>query len=172
MAATCSPLQLGCSEPVVEVAEDRRPVWPRGFTGSISHCRTLCGAIAARTDRHQSLGLDLDTRDDLDSDLVEQICRPSELREAEHARLGGAVRVHRPKLLFVIKEAVFKAYHPLTGYFLDFLEVTVTLHPRTGSFMARIDDRCPPLEHGRILTGRCGTMADHLVVVVAGSRPG
>jgi 4'-phosphopantetheinyl transferase EntD len=166
-AARQALARLGCSDQPIRIGEDREPIWPSGYTGSISHCRTLCAAIVARTCDHTGLGLDIEPSADLDPDLIDQICRPPELAAGVSFTFAAGVRLHRPKLLFVIKEAVFKAYFPQTRHYLDFHDVTVTLHPPSRSFIAHLCNACPPIATSRTVTGRFDLISDHLLAVAS-----
>src|SRR5204862_697538 len=50
--------QLGVSSAPLPVGPERAPIWPEGFVGSVTHCRGLVAAVAARSARVSALGLD------------------------------------------------------------------------------------------------------------------
>jgi 4'-phosphopantetheinyl transferase EntD len=95
-------------------------IWPPGLLGSVSHDdRVALAAVAAARD-YASIGVDLEPADPLPRDLVPMVATPSECRRYSNDVLST-------RLLFVIKEAVFKAVHPTDGVFLDFHDVEVDL---------------------------------------------
>lgn len=95
------------------------PIWPRGVVGSISHdSRVAVAAIAKRRD-FSALGIDVEPAEPLPPDLLEIVATPKERLE-----MGGDL--HQGRLLFVAKEAVYKAVHPLDQIFLDHHDVEVS----------------------------------------------
>ena len=102
--------------------DDRCPVWPSGVVGSISHSSSLCAVAVSLSERYQSVGLDVEDIHPLDEPLVERICLPEEISGLDSEQSG-----HRGKLLFSIKEAVYKCQFPLSRVFLGFHDVKVEI---------------------------------------------
>ncbi|WP_320291529.1 4'-phosphopantetheinyl transferase family protein [Mesorhizobium album] len=152
--------QLGVAPVPILPRSDGAPLWPSGVVGSISHSCCDCGAVAARVDNVLALGLDIEDDEPLGADLLPIICTPTETERAEwsSSRFG-------PKLILVIKEAVYKSYAPGTGAFLDFQDVCVRIKHESGSFEAEIVNSDKPMSFGsRIINGiylpfRMGMMA-------------
>jgi len=69
--------------------------------------------------------------------VLEDIAMPQE-REWIAAQTRGAPRVHWDRLLFSMKEAVYKAWFPLAGRWLGFEDAIVTIDQRSRSFSARL----------------------------------
>jgi 4'-phosphopantetheinyl transferase EntD len=158
---------LACPPQAIPAAADRRPIWPRGFVGSISHCDHLCAAIVGRSAAYLGLGIDIDDDTPLEDGLRDIICRPDERRIVAENGLSA----DGAKLLFVVKEAVFKAYYPATSAFLDFHEVSVELDERNRSFTATlVAAEKPSLADSRCFQGRVGRVQGHLIAVVAVAR--
>ncbi|WP_439373406.1 4'-phosphopantetheinyl transferase family protein [Bradyrhizobium sp. DASA03120] len=122
---------------------DRAPLWPPGGVGSISHSSSDCGAVAGRSSDVLALGLDIEDEEPLGADLLPIICSSAELQRREWSsnRFG-------PKLIFVIKEAVYKLYSPVTREFLDFQDVSVRTGDHTGLFEAEIINPEKPTSFG------------------------
>lgn len=154
---------LGCPPGPIPMASDRRAIWPPGFIGSISHSRHLCAAIAAASNRYIGLGLDVEDDTPIeDQALRDRICRPE-----EKASNG----LDRSKLLFVIKEAVFKAYFPEGGAFLDFDDVSVTLDFARQSFTAvLIRPEIPRLAGRAAFAGGFRCTEQHIIAAMAIAR--
>lgn len=117
----------------------RAPVWPRGVVGSITHCKGFCGAVVALEAELSSVGLDAEEATPLDPELRDLVCCKEELQRFAAATQRGGLDLH--KLTFSAKEAFYKAYHPLTGVFLDFLDVEVAFTHESdcsGAFAPRI----------------------------------
>jgi 4'-phosphopantetheinyl transferase EntD len=75
-------------------------------------------------------------------------------------------RLERGKLVFSVKECLFKAYYPATGYFLDFPEARVTFAPAAGVFEAALVSANAPSLAGRRAFRGCFGMAGGLVFAV------
>ncbi|MEV0425895.1 4'-phosphopantetheinyl transferase superfamily protein [Micromonospora sp. NPDC050495] len=142
--------------PVALLAGPRRePRWPDGTVGSITHCAGYRAAVAARAGTLLSTGIDAEPNEPLPAGVLDSIALPEERsRVAELLRREPAVRWDR--LLFSIKESVYKAWYPLTGRWLDFEEADVTVDPAAGTFRARLLVPPPALPDGRPLGGFTG----------------
>jgi len=135
VAARAALQRLGYLSVPIPAGEDRAPIWPDGITGSISHCHTAVIAIAAHLDhRRRYLGVDIEVTGDLEPDLWDSICGPDEI-EWLNVHPNSALWA---KIMFSIKEAVYKAQFPLTGNMLDFKDVEILGLNANGSFTARV----------------------------------
>jgi 4'-phosphopantetheinyl transferase EntD len=113
------------------------PRWPDGVVGSITHCAGYRGAAVARTADVRAIGIDAEPNEPLPGGVSELVSSPGE--RARLAALADAFPgVAWDRLLFSAKESVYKAWAPITGSFLDFLEADVTFDPAAGSFVARL----------------------------------
>jgi 4'-phosphopantetheinyl transferase EntD len=119
--------ELGAAPEPIPVAATRAPVWPAGFVGSITHCRGLVAAVAARTERIVALGLDAEPVGPLPDGTHHLILHPLDRRGPD-----GAL----DKVVFSAKESIFKTLFPLTGVWLDFRDVVVELDEGRGHFHA------------------------------------
>lgn len=99
----------------------REPVWPEGVCGSLSHDRDLCGAVVAWKSDWRSLGLDLESAEPLQPDLVDRICATGEL---DRLTPGNPRPVCGwPKTVFSAKESIFKCLYPVVKNYFDFHDV-------------------------------------------------
>ena len=82
--------------------------WPQGYTGSVSHKGTTVAAAIAGTDRMRSIGIDVER---MDAKPVPNLrgLGAGEQPWASMPEAGGRV------VLFSVKEAAFKALHPILG---------------------------------------------------------
>jgi 4'-phosphopantetheinyl transferase EntD len=101
------------------------PVWPAGVVGSLAHDKEVAVAAIAKSDEFSALGIDVEPVIPLPPELVRLITTPAEQR-----RYPSAV-IESP-LLFVIKEAIYKALNPHDGVFLDFQDIEVDLSTHRG----------------------------------------
>ena len=102
------------------------PQWPDGTVGSLAHDSTVAVAALARRDDYLSLGVDIEPAEGLDPDLLTLIATERERGEIENSPLQG-------RLLFVVKEAIYKAVYPLDRTFLEHHDVEVNWAARTGA---------------------------------------
>ena len=103
--------------PVLPV-DERLPVWPAGWLGSISHSGAWAVAAVASKARCQALGLDLQ---DLIAPQTVADVQPLVATERELARMAAQWdRPHALTLLFSAKEALYKALYPRLRRFQDF----------------------------------------------------
>jgi 4'-phosphopantetheinyl transferase EntD len=120
--------KLGLPIEAILKGADRAPIWPTSVCGSISHSGTTAAAVIAHRRQLAGIGLDIETAGPLAPEIAEMICRPDELKmhDGEHA-----------KLLFSIKEAVYKCIYPNINCYVDFQEMEIFLQENDGSFSAQ-----------------------------------
>lgn len=133
MARLCAhrAMRLLGLEPRPVLRGDRgMPVWPPGVVGSITHCagyRAAALALGAHP-----LGIDAEPHQPVPDGVLGRIATPS-----ERGQLDGLGVEHPGRVLFSAKESVYKAWYPLTGRWLGFLEAELTLCP-SGTFSASV----------------------------------
>ncbi len=115
--------QLGHPECAVPRSPSGAPIWPAGIIGSLAHdSRVAVAAVAMRRDV-AAIGIDIEPSEALPSELLEIVATPAERRRMDDDPYGG-------RLLFVAKEAVYKAVYPLDRTFLEHHDVEVRLCER------------------------------------------
>lgn len=118
------------------------PQWPDGVVGTITHCAGYCGAAVARTQDLLTIGLDAEPNAPLPGGVLELVSLPGErARLRELAAVSPAMGWDR--LLFCTKEAVYKAWFPLTGRWLGFADADIAIDPEERTFTARIHVPAP-----------------------------
>jgi len=129
--------QLGFPQLPIPSGTHGEPRWPVGVVGSITHCHGYRACAVARTSELLAVGIDAEPNEPLPAGVLATIARGEELpRLDELARV--APEVHWDRLLFSAKEAVYKAWFPLTGISLDFEDATLVFDARTRGFSARL----------------------------------
>jgi 4'-phosphopantetheinyl transferase EntD len=128
---------LGVSPRPVPSGPKGSPVWPAGVVGSITHCDGYFAAAVARGADLVSIGIDAEPDQPLPSQLVPDIALPAEIA---WLRLAGRElpAVSWDRLLFCMKEAVYKAWYPLAGRWLGFEDATVEVDREQGTFTATL----------------------------------
>jgi 4'-phosphopantetheinyl transferase EntD len=141
---------LGLPPAPIVRGERGAPVWPPGLAGSITHCAGYRAAAVARISDVVALGLDAEPNEALPGGVLDRVAVPPE--RAWLPGLTAAVPgVCWDRLLFCVKESVYKAWFPLTGRWLGFEQAAVTVDPDAGTFAA--DLLAPgPARDGRPLT--------------------
>lgn len=130
---------LGSKVEFVLPARDRAPLWPDGVVGSITHTSEpwpgFSAAAVASSERYSGIGIDAEPDAPLDENLFAAILRPTELEWLENwpaPERGAWARV-----VFSVKECVYKCHYPITRTFLDFADLEVSLDTARGAFSAR-----------------------------------
>ena len=116
--------EFGVTDFAVQVAGDRRPVWPESLIGSITHTAGFCAAVVAERARLPALGIDTELAGAVKAELWSSICVAAELGWLES--LQPNARVAAATLIFAVKEAVYKCQYPLTFERLSFSDLCVT----------------------------------------------
>ncbi len=117
----------------VPTGQDRQPIWPNGVVGSITHCAGLIAAAVARKSDLAGIGIDAEPTIQLPREILHLVCS-----EREAAWVSGRhIDNFGGKILFCAKEATYKCLFPITGMFLDFQDVELTI-PCEGKFLAEI----------------------------------
>jgi 4'-phosphopantetheinyl transferase EntD len=143
--------KLGISPaPPIASGDKGQPLWPRGVVGSITHCRGFRAAAVARTTDIASLGIDAEEHAPLPDGVLEAVSSPR-----ERAALPKTPGAHLDRLLFSAKEAIYKAWFPLTGRWLGFEDVHLTIDPSSQTFNADLLV-APPQLNGQPLTALTG----------------
>jgi 4'-phosphopantetheinyl transferase EntD len=119
---------LGLPAAAIPKGVDRAPVWPGGIRGSISHSGGAAAAVITRASELAGIGLDIESSEPLSPEIAEMVCRSDE----QAANDGD-----RAKLLFSIKEAIYKCIFPRVGCYVDFQEMEVLLNQSDARFSAR-----------------------------------
>jgi 4'-phosphopantetheinyl transferase EntD len=145
------------------------PTWPPGFRGSMTHCTGDAGAAVGPARRFSAIGIDAEPDAPLPDGVLAVVATPT-----EQERLGRTPR--RPgdpswdRLLFSAKEAVYKAWFPVVGTWLDAQETEIRFAPEGATFTAElprdglvVDARRVTRLHGRWTRSR-GVLLTAVVV--------
>lgn len=123
------------------------PVWPAGIIGSMAHdSRIAVAAVGMRGDVG-ALGVDIEPAEPLPSELLDLVATPQEQLKLAHD-------AYRGRLLFVAKEAVYKAVYPLDRMFLEHHDVEINLAERKAV-----------VRNARVVELRFSASAHHLVAL-------
>lgn len=115
--------EFGIDQFPLRVADDRQPVWPPGFVGSITHTAGLCAAAVASSSAVATVGIDTEIVGHVPPDIWPTICVAGEAAWVDS--LSPEERAAAVTLIFSAKEAFYKCQFPLTGEWLDFHDLSV-----------------------------------------------
>ncbi|MDB5122580.1 MAG: putative Phosphopantetheinyl transferase [Mucilaginibacter sp.] len=125
--------RFGISDAEILMGEVKEPLWPKGFVGSISHSKTLAGAIVAKIDDIAAIGLDIETIGGVSRDTWDMLFVANE--QAFLNTLDDNEQALFATLIFSFKEAFYKLQYPITKQYLDFKEAE--LHYADNDFTLR-----------------------------------
>ncbi|MFD3992800.1 4'-phosphopantetheinyl transferase [Streptomyces sp. NPDC058583] len=137
MCARRALADLGLPPVPVLPGEGGAPRWPEEVVGSLTHCTGYRGAVLGRATEYAMIGIDAEPHAPLPEGILEAT---SLATERSHLRLLAAADpgTHWDRLLFCMKEAVFKAWFPFTGQALGFEDADITVDLAESTFSARI----------------------------------
>jgi 4'-phosphopantetheinyl transferase EntD len=111
------------------------PIWPSGFAGSITHCEGYCAAAVARTQDYSSLGIDAEINKPLPPGVLDLIATPP---EKLWLQTMASDFINWSRLLFSIKESIYKAWYPKVGRWLEFQHANVKINDQSRTFRAEL----------------------------------
>jgi 4'-phosphopantetheinyl transferase EntD len=138
--------QLGVAEAAIPKDASGAPLWPAGVIGSFAHDDTIAVASVGLAGVAASVGVDVEPAILLPPDVRDLVVTPREQARIGDDPCGG-------RLLFTIKEAVYKAVHPLDRTFLEYHDIEVDLAGRRAI-----------VRNSRVVAFRAA-VATHLVVL-------
>jgi 4'-phosphopantetheinyl transferase EntD len=143
--------KLGLPAVPIGTGDRGAPQWPQGVVGSITHCAGYRACAVARSRDVVTIGLDAEPDKQLPDGVLEVVSSSSE-RAMLSALAASAPGVSWDRMLFCVKETVYKAWFPLTNRWLDFEEARVDIDPAGQTFTARllVDG---PVVNGTSVTG-------------------
>jgi 4'-phosphopantetheinyl transferase EntD len=116
--------ELGQTRQAIKKSASGAPIWPNGVVGSMAHDAEIAIAAVAKRCDYVSLGIDVEPAEAIEPDLLELIATANERAQCEIDPRYG-------RLLFAVKEAVYKTVFPVDGVFLDHHDVEVSLQGGT-----------------------------------------
>jgi 4'-phosphopantetheinyl transferase EntD len=125
---------LGVGAQPILPGSSRQPVWPAGVVGSITHGAGWSAAAVAHSASMASVGIDVEEHSTLPEGVLESIADGQEIDWVA----GADPEVAWDRLLFSAKEALYKAWYPLTERWLGFEDAVLTIDPRQRAFAARL----------------------------------
>jgi 4'-phosphopantetheinyl transferase EntD len=122
--------ELGVTGYSLRQGRDRRPIWPAGVVGSITHTDDFCGAVVASKRRILAIGVDAESVSQVTAELWPQICTPAEITWIQ--ALPHPARERAAALIFSAKETYYKCCSTISDSWIDFLDAELSLHHQLG----------------------------------------
>ncbi|MEH3069340.1 MAG: 4'-phosphopantetheinyl transferase superfamily protein [Aeromicrobium erythreum] len=131
-------VDLGRAPVPILPGERGAPTWPVGVVGSVTHCDGYVAAALGEASRWRALGIDAEPAAPLPPHVLGRIASATE-RTWLAERSAERPEVAWDRLLFCIKEAVFKTWFPVHGTSPGFRGAEVRLDDGDG-FVATVED--------------------------------
>jgi 4'-phosphopantetheinyl transferase EntD len=129
--------RLGFRPRSVAIGRRGEPVWPQGVVGSITHCRGYVACAVASRENLGAIGIDAEPHAALGEGILPEIVTPAENERLTDLRAAWP-DVHWDRVWFSAKEAVYKAWFPLTKRWLGFHDVELTVDRANRTFVAQL----------------------------------
>lgn len=164
--------RLGVPPCAVISGQRGEPIWPSGVVGSITHCQGYRGCAVARVTEIATIGIDAEPHAMLPDGILLAIASSAECAWVERQN-QNVPNIHWDRLLFSAKEAVYKAWYPLTGRWLDFEDAGIEVDAAGRTFVARLMVPGPVLEGAPVkeFRGRWLIRDDLVLTAVALAAP-
>jgi 4'-phosphopantetheinyl transferase EntD len=146
--------RLGYPAQPIPVGSRGEPIWPPEVVGSITHCTGYRACAVAAASELRTIGVDAEVNEPLPLSLIDDIALPEERRWIERAAREDS-SVNWDRLLFSIKESIYKAWFPLTRSWLGFEDASVVIDRAGRTFAASLLVPGPTL-NGHQLDGFSG----------------
>jgi 4'-phosphopantetheinyl transferase EntD len=121
------------------------PIWPAGIRGSMTHCAGYAAAAVGVHPPICGIGIDAEPDAPLPDGVLDLVATAAEQDHLAGTQPDG---LNWDRLLFSAKEAVYKAWFPLVGEWLDHQQAEIIFHPHDGTFAAQLT------RDGLIVNGR------------------
>ena len=131
--------------------DDRRPGWPPGCFGSITHARGHCAAAVAPAAACAGIGIDVEVAGRVDEKLERAICTPAEIRRLRS--MSEAERAQNRTVIFSAKEAFYKSQSHLPDAVRAFHDAEIEVGD--GVFTVRLRRTPEGLGPFGVIRGRC-----------------
>jgi 4'-phosphopantetheinyl transferase EntD len=155
--------RLGIAPTPIGSGERGQPLWPAGVVGSITHCRGYRACAVAPRKELASVGIDAEVHEPLPAGILESIASPKERLQVANGDRGTCL----DRVMFSAKEAVYKAWFPLTEKWLGFEDVDMTIDPGEATFRARLLVPGPVVGEERLTDFRGRWLTEDGVVLTA-----
>jgi enterobactin synthetase component D / holo-[acyl-carrier protein] synthase len=130
-------VRLGYPLQAIPAGPHGNPLWPAGVVGSISHCDGYRVAAVARERDFVTIGIDVEPNKRLTGGVLDFIASADEL-EWVHRCFRDVPAICWDRLLFSIKETVYKAWFHMTSRSLGFKDAAILVDTAAREFSVEL----------------------------------
>ncbi len=123
----------------IPVGTKREPIWPTDISGSITHDGDYCCVAVVKKNKLSLVGIDLASQSPLDDNLKELICTKRDFINIQSMN-RFVLQIDPYKLVFSIKESVYKCLFPIVKEYFDFRDVTIEIKPDTKTSLINLEN--------------------------------
>lgn len=154
--------RLGIEEFPVLMDAKRAPVWPEGVSGSISHAKGCCIAVAVKVPLGEvlSVGVDVEEVNRIEEVLWDYVFGDEEV-EWLKKKVAPEEAQKWASILFSAKEAFYKAQYQLTGSWLGFKDVVIRVDQEARKFEVELLVDLGSWKKGSFFKGRYRFFGDY-----------
>ncbi|CAP56775.1 putative phosphopantetheinyl transferase PptA [Gluconacetobacter diazotrophicus PA1 5] len=113
------------------------PLWQDGVVGSITHCEQYCAAAVASNSAYRGIGIDAEPNKPLPEEVRPFILHPYEVAWIASA---PASAMSWDTMIFSAKEAFYKLWSSVTGFWCDFKDGYVQIDRAKRAFSLSFQD--------------------------------
>lgn len=148
------------------------PLWPPGVVGSMTHCGGYSAAAVGPAGSISVIGIDAEPDAPLPEGVLRLVTTAEERKNLAKLPTAGPGPCW-DRALFSAKEAVYKAWFPAVGDWLDFHDAEITFGVEDGAFTAELRRAGLVLDGHPVtrLHGRWTTVRGIVLTAVAELRP-
>jgi 4'-phosphopantetheinyl transferase EntD len=152
MCARSALKKLGLACQVIPMGEQGEPAWPAGIVGSITHTQGYCAVVVAKRKQIRGLGCDVEIVRAVSEKLWHHIV--SQVEMDTFKKYGKPRLQHLVAISFCAKECFYKYQFPLSGQWLDFLDVDIAIDQERNVFSIKPQKDIPNVcQTGEFISG-------------------
>jgi 4'-phosphopantetheinyl transferase EntD len=110
--------RLGAASTAIPREPSGMPIWPAGLIGSLAHDDRVAVAAVGGSQDFANIGVDVEPAAPLPAEMLDLVASPRERSQLAEDPLRG-------RILFTVKEAVYKAVYPQDRIFLEFADIEI-----------------------------------------------
>lgn len=146
---------------IIEVDDDRSPVWPKDVVGSISHSKAYSCSAVASCQELIGIGVDLESSARVKEKLARMIKFNSDVKS--DPRLSTEELL---SLIFSAKESFYKALYPQVKCFFGFEDAAVTKINESSFSIELLKDLSDDYKSGASFNGLYSFFDEHILTII------
>ncbi len=160
-------ISLGSKNTSVAIGDNREPLWPSSFTGSISHTEQFAICAIAHKNNVKRIGIDVENLIDIKTakDILDVALVESEKKYLDKSTINKSILI---TVIFSAKESLFKALYPEVGRYFDFsVAETKKIDFEKGLFtLELLQELAPDLPTGTLFNGAIEINNKRIITII------